>query len=59
MSHLQAAVLCDEAVSSSTPFAFWEEKGRYVLKDEKKYGAVDESISEQQFCKSDAITFVV
>ena len=31
-----------------------------TLKDEKKHhGAVDESSSELQFCKLDAITFVV
>ena len=30
------------------------------MKNEKKHhGAVDESLSEQQFCKLDAITFVM
>ena len=33
---------------------------RKILKDEKKHhGAVDESSLEKQFCKLDAITFVV
>ena len=33
---------------------------RKIMKDEKKHlGAVDKSSSEQQFCKSDVITFVV
>ena len=65
MSHVQNAVMCDENASSSmTPFMIFQgtekEKGRYVLKDEKKHhSAVDESSSEQQFCKSDAITFIV
>ena len=36
------------------------ERKRKILKDEKKHhGAVDESSSEQQFHKLDAITFVV
>ena len=35
-------------------------KKRKIVKDEKKFhGTVDESSSEQQFCKLDAITFVV
>ena len=52
MSHVQAAVLCDEAASSSTPVTLWEEKE----------GCKETpwcSGSEQQFRKSDAITFVV
>ena len=33
---------------------------RKIVKDEKKFhGAVDKSSSEQHFCESDAITFVV
>ena len=67
MSCVQAAVLCDESASSSTPnFVSFrllnetEKEKRKILKDEKKHhGAVDESSSEQQFCKSDMITFVV
>ena len=62
MSHVQAAVLQDEAVSSSTPFTFLKngERKRKILKDEKKlHGAVDESSLEQQFRKLDTITFVV
>ena len=66
MSHVQAAVLCDEGASSSTPsvmtFRLLKEQGKKKedTEDEKKYhGAVDESLSEQQFCKSDAITSVV
>ena len=36
------------------------ERKRNILEDEKKlHGTVDESLSEQQFHKSDAITFVV
>ena len=36
------------------------ERKRKILKDEKKYHvAVDKSSSEEQFCKSDAITFVM
>ena len=36
------------------------ERKRNILEDEKKlHGIVDESLSEQQFHKSDAITFVV
>ena len=36
------------------------ERKRKIVKDEKKlHGAVDESSSEQQFHKLDAITFVV
>ena len=35
-------------------------KKRKIVKDKKKlHGAVDESSSEQQFCKLDVITFVV
>ena len=35
-------------------------KKRKIVKDEKKlHGAVDKSSSEQQFCKSDVITFIV
>ena len=35
-------------------------KKRKIGKDEKKlHGTVDESSSEQQFCKLDPITFVV
>ena len=35
-------------------------KKRKIVKDEKKlHGTVDESSSEQQFCKLDVITFVV
>ena len=64
MSRVQA---CDEGGSLSTPalvsFAFLtaqRKKKEDILKDEKKHhGAVDESSSEQQFHKSDAITFVV
>ena len=53
------AVLRDKSTSLSTPFAFLKYK-RKILKDEKKHhGTVDESSSEQQFCKSDVITFVV
>ena len=62
MSHVQAAVLCDKAASSSTSFTFLKglRKKRKILKDEKKHhDAVNESSSEQQFRKSDAITFVV
>ena len=37
-----------------------ERKETYIVKDEKKlHGAIDESSSEQQFHKLDAITFVV
>ena len=58
MSHVQAAVLHDEAVSSSTPFTFLKNGER--KKDEKKlHGTVDESSLEQQFRKLDTITFVV
>ena len=58
MSRVQAAVLCDEATSSLTPFAFLKlvRKKKKIL---KHHGAVNESSSEQQFHKSDAITFVV
>ena len=63
MSQVEAAVLCDEATGSSTPFAFLKEqkKKMAILKDAKKHHAWcrDESSSEQQFCKSDAITFVL
>ena len=66
MSHVQAAVLCDEDASSSIPvlvsfhpFNSTEKEKEDILKDEKKhYGTVDESSSEQQFHKSDVITFV-
>ena len=68
LSHVQADVLCDEinrrckfidtAVFRDC-FAFLKEHKK-TLEDEKKHhGAVDESLSEQQFCKLDAITFVV
>ena len=63
MSRVQAAVLCDKGTSSSTLFVTFQgtEKGtRKILKDEKKHhGTVDEFLSEQQFCKLYAITFVV
>ena len=63
MSRVQVDVLCDKSTSLSTPFAFLKDKRRRkrkTLKDEKKHhGTVDESSSEQQFCKSDVITFVV
>ena len=48
MSRVQTAVLCDKATSSSTPFAFGK-----ILK--KTHGAMDESLSEQQFRKLDTI----
>ena len=49
MSHVQVAVLCDKAASSSTPFTFLKEqkKKRKIRKDKNKhYAAVDESLSE-------------
>ena len=63
MSCVQGDVLCDKGANSSTPafvsFCLKEMK-RKILKDEKKHhGTVDESSPEQQFCKSDVITFVV
>ena len=59
MSCMQVAVLCDEATSLLMPLVE-QIKKRKLLKDEKKnHGAVDESSSEQQFHKSDMITFVV
>ena len=45
---MSQAILCDEAASSSTPFAFGK-----ILK--KTHGAVDESLSEQHFHKLDTI----
>ena len=55
--------LCEEGASSSTPAlvnTFLMAQREKILKDEKKHhGVVDESSSEQQFCKSDVITFVV
>ena len=55
MSCVQAAVLCDcKFIDTFRPFK------KKILKDENKhYGAVDESSSEQQFRKSYTITFVV
>ena len=61
MSRVQSAVLCDKGASSLTPFMIFSRNSekRKILKDEKYHGIVDKSSSEQQFHKSDAITFVV
>ena len=43
-----------------SPFYEWFEDESWLIKDKRKHrGAVDKRFSEQQFHKSDAITFVV
>ena len=60
MSRVQAAVLCEGKIIDTFCDFSTTEKEQGILKDEKKHhGTVDESSPEQQFCKSDAITFVV
>ena len=63
MSHVQAAILCDIYNKLLTRrfeiFLPFSEYCREKEDEKKHHGAVDQSSLEQQFHKSDVITFVV